>query len=413
VDVPWLSENPISGTVAPSACQVIDVMFDSTGMMPGEYYAGLEINSNDPDEPVITLPVTMTVQESAAIVAVDVITDGCVATFTAYLAGDAPLSWVWDFGSYGMFTDVNPIAVDFMGDGTYPYLLTAWNDCGMEELSGTVDVACGGCISATIGDITYSQDECSFDFAADVYGTPPYTYLWHFGDGMTSTEAMPSYTYAAAGDYTVTLEVWNCDGAGYDMYEEMVSCAICEAPTNLGMMWSPLQPGVGVEVSFGGAADGTAPITFDWDFGDGMTGTGEMVTHTYAMTGTYEVTMWASNGCGTDMITDTITVLTETVCVPVTINDVATDIDGCVVDFTPDLGGDIPITFMWHFGDGMTDTVEMPSHDYGASGTYTVTLEAENCAGAGMDTYTFAVTVSCEPPMWSVYLPLVFKAYGP
>ena len=60
-DVPWLSENPTSGTVAPGSSQVVTVTFDSTGLALGEYLASLDIYSNDPDESLITLPVTLTV----------------------------------------------------------------------------------------------------------------------------------------------------------------------------------------------------------------------------------------------------------------------------------------------------------------------------------------------------------------
>jgi uncharacterized repeat protein (TIGR01451 family) len=60
-DIPWLSEDPTAGSVFPSFCDMVDVMFDSTGMALGEYYGDLGVNSNDPDTPEITLPVTMTV----------------------------------------------------------------------------------------------------------------------------------------------------------------------------------------------------------------------------------------------------------------------------------------------------------------------------------------------------------------
>jgi uncharacterized repeat protein (TIGR01451 family) len=60
-DIPWLSEAPTAGSVLPSFCDMVDVTFDSTGMALGEYYGDLGVNSNDPDTPVITLPVTMTV----------------------------------------------------------------------------------------------------------------------------------------------------------------------------------------------------------------------------------------------------------------------------------------------------------------------------------------------------------------
>jgi hypothetical protein len=62
-DAPWLSENPTSGTVLPGECADVTVTFDSTGMMAGDYYANLLIDSNDPDEPTVTVPVQLTVLE--------------------------------------------------------------------------------------------------------------------------------------------------------------------------------------------------------------------------------------------------------------------------------------------------------------------------------------------------------------
>ena len=48
-------------------------------------------------------------------------------------------------------------------------------------------------------------------------------------------------------------------------------------------------------------------INFSWDLGDGTTGTGDQITHTYSQLGSYEVTLTAEN-CGLlSSITDTIT----------------------------------------------------------------------------------------------------------
>ena len=58
-DVPWLSVNPINGTVLPDDCATIEVTFDASGMTAGDYQAELEVWSNDPDTPRITLPVDM------------------------------------------------------------------------------------------------------------------------------------------------------------------------------------------------------------------------------------------------------------------------------------------------------------------------------------------------------------------
>ena len=60
-DVPWLSANPTAGTIAPSGNQVVTVGFDSTGIALGTYQATICLFSNDPDEPVVPVPVTMDV----------------------------------------------------------------------------------------------------------------------------------------------------------------------------------------------------------------------------------------------------------------------------------------------------------------------------------------------------------------
>ena len=47
---------------------------------------------------------------------------------------------------------------------------------------------------------------------------------------------------------------------------------------------------VGIPVSFSNQSSGT-PISWQWDFGDGSTGTGVNPVHTYAEDGAYTVTL--------------------------------------------------------------------------------------------------------------------------
>ncbi len=51
--------------------------FDSSGLVDGDYYAGLQINSDDPDEPMVTMPVTLTVAAGPEIV----VAPGSMTTF--------------------------------------------------------------------------------------------------------------------------------------------------------------------------------------------------------------------------------------------------------------------------------------------------------------------------------------------
>jgi hypothetical protein len=65
-DVPWLSEDPISGTVPVSDSLAVDVVLDATGLITGDYTAELVITSNDPDENLVTMPITMHVIDAGS-----------------------------------------------------------------------------------------------------------------------------------------------------------------------------------------------------------------------------------------------------------------------------------------------------------------------------------------------------------
>jgi hypothetical protein len=61
VDVPWLSENITTGTVAPGSSRKIQVKVDTRGLAPGFYQARLAILTNDLDHPRIEIPVSLVV----------------------------------------------------------------------------------------------------------------------------------------------------------------------------------------------------------------------------------------------------------------------------------------------------------------------------------------------------------------
>jgi hypothetical protein len=60
---PWVDVDPLSGTVAPFGEQVVDVTFDSTGLVPGDVLqANLCLASNDPVNPLVVVPLTLQVE---------------------------------------------------------------------------------------------------------------------------------------------------------------------------------------------------------------------------------------------------------------------------------------------------------------------------------------------------------------
>jgi hypothetical protein len=69
-DLSWVDVSPDSGTTPGGEIDQVEVTLDATGVAPGSYTANLCILSNDPDTPVVVVPVTMTVVEPSAYLAV-------------------------------------------------------------------------------------------------------------------------------------------------------------------------------------------------------------------------------------------------------------------------------------------------------------------------------------------------------
>ncbi|AGN00426.1 PKD domain-containing protein [Salinarchaeum sp. Harcht-Bsk1] len=135
------------------------------------------------------------------------------------------------------------------------------------------------------------------------------SYEWTFGDGATGTGQSASHTYSDAGEYTVQVTVTDDGGAA-----AIASSTITVGDPNQGptasFTTSPSSPDPGQSVSFdaSGSSDSDGTISsYEWDFGDGTTATGETATHTYADGGSYEVTLTVTDDAGaTDSTTSTL-----------------------------------------------------------------------------------------------------------
>jgi len=122
-------------------------------------------------------------------------------------------------------------------------------------------------------------------------------WLWTFGDGGQSSEWEPAHTYAAAGQYTVTLFVTNTIG-----FDHVSALAVVEPLPTAAFHWTAAD----LEVAFGN--DSQDANAFLWAFGDGVTSTLPAPTHTYPISNSYLVTLTAYNGCGQDAYAATVQV---------------------------------------------------------------------------------------------------------
>jgi hypothetical protein len=116
-DVPWLSASPAAGTTAASAQSQVTVSLDSTGLASGNYGALLCLESNDPDTPLIEIPVSLEVEPSARIEVSETALSGAAevngsaqTSFEIGNGGDAQLDWTVDTFDNGLGDTCQPPA---------------------------------------------------------------------------------------------------------------------------------------------------------------------------------------------------------------------------------------------------------------------------------------------------------------
>jgi len=149
------------------------------------------------------------------------------------------------------------------------------------------------------------------------------SYSWTFGDGGTSTLQNPSHTYAAGGNYTVTLRVTDNRGAQSTTTSKTVTVtAPNQAPVVNAGADDRVLLGVLYTTSFSFSDPDNGPWNYTIDWGDGSTSTGSRpsagsfsLTHTYLGlsilgTRTIRVTITDSRGAsGSDTKNVTIVLL--------------------------------------------------------------------------------------------------------
>jgi len=135
------------------------------------------------------------------------------------------------------------------------------------------------------------------------------SYAWDFGDGQTSTDAYIIHQYQAIGTYQVSLLIVDDDNLSSACYTTIVVHEPCGDCPPLCDPAGPYHGVTGEPILFDGSGsisiDTCLIVLYEWDFGDGATGTGSQPSHTYAAPGKYTVTLTitdadgASSSCST------------------------------------------------------------------------------------------------------------------
>ncbi len=303
--------------------------------------------------------------------------------------GDA-LMYFWDFGNGDSATGVTTTYV-FTAIG--PQLVTLTVDDGQGNTDSavlTIDVydTTPPLTAAFEASVTQGEAPLSVTFDSSFSIIPDdatVTYSWDFGDGNSSTQANPTHVFTEAASYAVTLtltdgvEVSTSDVVTITVEEEQINLApsaVLESSTTTGT--APLV----VEFDASASTDPNGDsLIYTWDFGDGTTGGGAIVSHTFPA-GVYDVVVTVSDGFLTDTATETISVAGR---LPEVTAIFTADTNGGVAPAIVSFDGSSSFSeegevtqYIWDFGDGTTGEGSIVDHEYIEPGVYDVALTVFN-----------------------------------
>jgi len=398
VDTVFFPENPNPDHVFPN---------------PGTFIVTLSIMNSDSCKDDVSLPVTVTPSPIANFQFDGKCEDQVVQFTDASFANGAGnvVAWSWDFddpssGINNTSASQNPIHT-FATAGTYFVKLTVTNfnnctDTIIKQLvinppppiEFTFTAACLNEI------IFFSPDTAIMEIGAIQ------TWLWDFGDGITSSSAYTAHSYIATGNYTVTLTVTDTSDC-----ENVISKIVQVNPLPFAHFDAGTSNCAQATVQFTNLSNATAGyiVRWEWDFGDGNTQTvnfpsNPSVQHVYALPGTYPVvlTIKSSDSC-------TGTTLQNIVIHPNPVANFDFTTPTCLgtpvafEDISQLNGAGSIVQWQWNFGNpgsGILNTASVPDPDhlFTAAGSFTVQLVVSSGNGCS-DTVTRVVIVKPLPPV--------------
>jgi PKD repeat protein/uncharacterized membrane protein len=315
-------------------------------------------------------------------------------TFTATTSGGVgPFSFSWTFGDTGTST-TNPATHTYATSGSFVVTVTATDANGVRATSSqTITVAATPTVSFTFSP-AYPEAASPVTFTATTTGgVSPFGFSWTFGDTGTATTNPATHTYATSGSFTVTVTATDADGV------IATSTRTISVAAALGVSFSSTltSPEINLLETFTATTTGgVGAVTFNWTFGDAGTATINPATHTYAASGSFTVSVTATDANGVKTTSSqTITVVAAPT-VALAVSPASPEATAVTTFTATTTGGVSPFGFSWTFGDTGTATTNPATHTYATSGSFTVTVTATDADGVKA---TSSQTITVAAPL--------------
>lgn len=307
-------------------------------------------------------------------------TQGCrfQTTFQFTSTSTGASTFFWDFGD-GTFSSLpNPTKV-YSTEGVYNVSLLVTNSTGCTNVKVMPNlITIHGLPNPQFTANQTVNCDLNFPFVFTPSVTSGLSYLWHFGDGTTSTQATPTKIYGQPGVFTVKLVVTNANGCKDSLIRN--NYITIHTPVNPSILAPVTAACPPLNANF--TTNVSDAVSYQWDLGNSQTSTLPSASTTYQNTGSYSVslTVTMSNGCSyTSNQNDYITVHPVPVpnftlentsgCAPhtITVNNLCTG----------------ATSFQWDFENFGSSTSSAPTiqYTYQNPGSYNVRVTVSNQFG--------------------------------
>lgn len=298
------------------------------------------------------------------------------------------LSYFWDFGD-GTTSSEPVVTHEYKKGGVYTVRLRVKNASGLEcdsaSSSREVKVSTPPQADFTAPQIVCAGNAVSFDAGKTTDDTPgTLTYEWDFGDGTGGEGRTVSKTYSKGGQYTVRLYVDDnsgspCSKGTMSRNITVNSPPVANAGSDVNMCFTARQE---MKLEFNGSRsydpDGDG-LFYEWDFGDGGTASGAVVSHTFRKFGEFTVNLTVNDGRGSSCSTARDTLIVRLNSRPVA--NAGAEMVACVgreVVFDGSGSEGEGLKYTWNLADGNKKEGMRVTHTYSKGGYYTPVLMVDD-----------------------------------
>lgn len=302
------------------------------------------------------------------------VVSGCAPLSVSFrdLSTGNPKYWDWDFGN-GQLANIQNPGVTFSQPGTYTVRLVVRNSNGANGVTkdAYITVYPSPNVSLT-ADATVACIPAAINFTGNASTTDGTisSYQWDFGDGTNSTVQNPQHTYTETGYYNVSFSATSSNGCvgrtGRSRYIRMVAGIDANFANT-----PPAECKPPFSVAFTNESSGPGTLTYQWDFGNGVTSTDKTPPNViYNSSGSYQVRLTTTSSYGCSSTVDS-TIAVTTFATAMNMPDSA-----CVNQQVVFQNASAPgaVFTLWDFGDGTQSADLSPVKTYTATNNYTVKL---------------------------------------